>query len=141
LGVVERLSAQLSSDDTAQRLRASITEWLTQAYAAHEDLEGCLRVNRELYADLNAWPESRFVASERALELALFCQDHAEARRLVERLEALDLELSSPHFAARHLRARSKQLGALDPSRGVWESEEAARLEERFGLTLTQRDR
>lgn len=118
----------------AQRLCAVISAWLTQAYAAHEDLEGCSRVNRVVYEEERVWPEVRFVALERALDLALFCQDHAEARRIVERLEGLDQLIGSPHFAARSLHARSKQLGALDPSRGVWESEEAGRLEERFGL-------
>ena len=118
----------------AQRLRAIATEWLTHGFAAHEDLEGCVRVNQSLYQDENIWLESRFTATERALDLALFIQDHAEARRLVERLKRFDIKLASPHFAARYLHAKAKQLGALDPSRGVWESEEATRLEQRFGL-------
>ena len=114
--------------------RATVTEWLTHAFAAHEDLERCLSVNQALYRDSDAWPESRFSAAERSIDLALFSSDHAEARRLVELLAELDLELASPHFAARYLNAKAKQLGALDPSRGVWEREEASRLEERFGL-------
>ena len=118
----------------AMLLHTMIAEWLTHAYAAHEDLEGCIRVNQLLYLNPVLWPESRFIATERALDLALFSQDHTEARQLVERLAHLDLDLASPHFAARYLHAKAKQLGALDPSRGTWEAEEASRLENRFGL-------
>ena len=128
------INSSLCSDTQLIFLRAKATEWLTHAFAAHEDIEGCIRVNQTLYRDQEVWPEARFVAAERSLDLALFIQDHAEARLLVEFLARLDLELASPHYAARYLHAKAKQLGALDPSRGVWETEEASRLEHHFGL-------
>lgn len=129
------LEAALSASIIPSAAQHSVALWLTRAYASHENLQGCLRVNRALALDSQAIPEARFCAEERLLELALFSQDHAQARDIIDRLRSLDLTLSSPHFESRRLRALGQQLGALDPSRGEKELAEAQQIEIWFGLS------
>ena len=116
-------------------LKGHITDWLTKAFAYNESLKGCIRVNRSLSQDHSLWPELRFIAHERLVELALFTQDYHEARLQVEALETLELNLHSPLFEARYLMAKSKVLGALDQSKGQSILEQAQALSERFGMT------
>ena len=116
-------------------LKGHITDWLTKAFAHHESLEGCIRVNQSLSRDSGFWPELRFIAHERLVDLALFTKDYHEARLQVEALENLELNLHSPLFEARYLMAKSKVLGALDQSKGQSILEQAQLLSERFGIT------
>ena len=125
---------QLSNADSLAH--ALITDGLTRAYARLEDLAGCLRVNQSLTERGDVWPEARFCAHERLLDLALFMQDHGEARRQVEFLESLEIHLHSPLFEVRFLEAKAKQLGALDPSRGELVAQVAQSLGKRFGAKL-----
>ena len=117
-----------------QLLKGQITEWLTKAYAQHEFLDRCIQVNQTLSKDLQVWPELRFIAHERLIDLALFKQDYYQARQQVEALELLELDLHSPLFEVRYLLAKAKVLGALDPSKGHTIAEQAQALSERFGF-------
>lgn len=132
----ERVLSELSAERCS--LRVIATEWMTKAYAQAEDLEGCFRVNRSISEDIAIWPEGRFCAHERLLDLALFIKDFAEARRQVEALERLDLLIHSPLFEARYLEAKSKQIGALDPVKGEGIAVIAGQLAERFGAHQKQ---
>lgn len=123
-------------NDRLELTRALLTEWLTVAYAQIEDLESCIRVNQALIESKGVWGEAKFCAHERLLELALFTQEHGEARRQVEALELLERDLHSPLFEIRYLEAKSRQLGALDPSRGESVAQVAKELSERFGAVL-----
>ena len=132
--LLQQVEEVLSLPDLAGRPQYELSNWLTRAYASEEDLEGCIRVNQCLAQDINALAEARFCAEEKNIDLALFQRDFTEASEAIERLILLETELASPHFESRLLRARAKQLGALDPSRGQREQEEALRIEQRFGL-------
>ena len=115
-------------------LRIATTEWLTKAYAQQEDLEGCIRVNETLSQDTLVWPEARFVAYERLLDLALFQRDFTQAKQEILALESLVSVLHSPIFECRYLEAKAKQLGALDQSRGENCQKDAEKLAQRFGM-------
>jgi hypothetical protein len=119
--------------DDLMLFRGQVTEWLTRAYAEHEEIDGCYRVNDHLVADQQVWPELRFIAHERLLDLALFRQDYTEARRQVDELEGLVLVLHTPLFQVRFLTSKARYLGALDPNKGALIQKEADTLNERFG--------
>ena len=80
------------------------------------------------------WPELKFVAYERLIDLALFTQNYQSARQQLEALETLELNLHSPLFEVRYLSAKSKVLGALDKSKGQVILEQAEALSKRFGM-------
>ena len=114
-------------------LACAVVEWLTQAYAQKESLEGCIRVNQVLSQVSATWPEAQFVAHERLLDLALFQRDFTQASTELATLESLISVLHSPLFEIRFLEAKAKQTGLLDPARGESHLKEAQVLGERFG--------
>lgn len=119
-------------------LRGQVTECLTHLYAQNEDIEGCRRVNQELAKDDQVWPEIRFVAYERLVDLALYAQNYTDARKYLDQLEYLDLFLHAPLFQVRYLEAKAKCIGALDPDKGLVIIQESENLSRRFGgLKLT----